>query len=107
MDHHIQTVRAGLAALEGRRDDAVALYRSALTGFRSFGARFSVAMAVFDMATFLGPDEHAVASVVEEGRGILEELNAKPLLELLAKATARATASSDAASLKSGVAVSP
>jgi hypothetical protein len=64
-------------------------------------------MAVFDMATFLGPDDPAVASVLEEGRGILEDLKAKPLLDLLAKATARGKGSSDAASRNSGVAVSP
>jgi tetratricopeptide (TPR) repeat protein len=79
-DHQIEALRAGLAALEGRRDDAVALYRSALAGFRSFGLRFSLALAIFDMAHLLGPGDPAVRSVIDEGRAILEELGAHTLL---------------------------
>ena len=41
------------------------------------GLRFSLAMAIFDMAKLLGPDDPAVRSVIEEGRGILEELGAR------------------------------
>ena len=82
-DHDLEVIRAGIAALEGDVDAAVELYRSALAGYRSFGVRFSLAMAVFDMATFLGPDDPAVRSVIGEGRGILEELGARPLLAQL------------------------
>ncbi|HUG30110.1 MAG TPA: adenylate/guanylate cyclase domain-containing protein [Candidatus Limnocylindria bacterium] len=82
-DHHLEAIRAGIAVLEGRRDDAVALYRSALAGYRAFGLRFSLAMAVLDMAVLLGPDDPAVHSVIDEGRAILTELGARPLLARL------------------------
>jgi hypothetical protein len=83
VDHHLEVLRAGLAALEGRRDDAVALYRSGLAGYRSFGLRFSLALTILDMAKLLGADDPAVRSVIEEARGVLEELGARKLLEEL------------------------
>ncbi|MEO5704450.1 MAG: adenylate/guanylate cyclase domain-containing protein [Candidatus Limnocylindrales bacterium] len=82
-DHDAEVLRAGIAVLEGRRDDAVNLYRSALAGYRAFGLRFSLALTVFDMATLLGLDDPATRSVIDEGRGILEELGARPLLAQL------------------------
>ena len=82
-NHHLEGIRAGIAALEGRRDDAVGLYRSALAGYRTLGLRFSLAMAILDMAKLLGPDDPAVRSVIDEGRAILEELGARPLLAQL------------------------
>jgi tetratricopeptide (TPR) repeat protein len=82
-DHHIEAIQAGIAALEGRRDDAVALYRSAVAGYRTFGLRFTFALVVFDMAVLLGPDDPAVRSVIDEGRGIFEELGAATLLAQL------------------------
>jgi class 3 adenylate cyclase/tetratricopeptide (TPR) repeat protein len=87
VDHDIEVLRAGLAAVEGRRDEALALYRSALAGFRSLGLRFSVAMTIYDMAFLLGPDDAAVQSVLPEGRGILEELRARTLLDRLDELT--------------------
>jgi hypothetical protein len=81
--HEIDAVRAGLAALEGLRDEAVELYRSALAGYRNFGTKFLVALTVLDMATFLGPDDPVVAGVLDEGRAILEELGARLLLDRL------------------------
>ncbi len=82
-DHDLEVVRAGIAALEGHRDEAVTLYRAALAGYRAFGLRFSLALAVFDMAVFLGLDDPATRSVIDEGRGILEELGARSLLARL------------------------
>ena len=82
-DHHIEATQAGIAALEGRRDDAVALFRSALAGYRTFGVRFTFALVVFDMVRLLGADDPAVRSVIEEARAILEELGARPLLDQL------------------------
>jgi class 3 adenylate cyclase len=82
-DHHIEAIQAGIAALEGRRDDAVALFRSALAGYRTFGVRFAFALAAFDMARLLGEDDPAVRSVIDEARAILDELGARPLLDQL------------------------
>ena len=90
-DHQRDAMHAGIAALEGRRDDAVRLYRSALAGYRSYGARFALAMAIFDMAKLLGPDDPAVRPMLDEGRGILEDLSAAPLLALFDELVAGTT----------------
>ncbi len=42
LDHDLSSLRAGIAALEGRTPDALALYRSALAGYRDAGCRFDV-----------------------------------------------------------------
>jgi len=105
-DHDLEGIRAGVAASEGRRDDAVSLYRAALAGFRSYGMRFSFALTVFDMATFLGPDDPAVRSVLDEARGILEELEAHTLLarlDALESAAGRATTHADAQEVRTPV----
>jgi len=99
-DHHLEALRAGVAVLEGRRDDAIALYRSALAGYRSFGMRFTVALTIFDMAFLLGPDDPAVRSVIGECRGILEELEARTLLDRLDSIGA----GTDGASVRAGAA---
>ncbi len=79
--HELDAARAGLAAIEGRSSEAVALYRSALEGYRAFGLRFSVAETIFDMLALLGPEDPAVRAVLPEGRQILEDLRATVLLE--------------------------
>jgi hypothetical protein len=82
-------IDAGVAALEGRTADAIAGYRAALAGYRDYGCRFDLALAVFDMVVLLGPDEPAVASAIPEARAILVELGATALLERFEAAVAR------------------
>ena len=55
------TLRAGLAACEGRRADAVAGYREALRGWRQLGCAFDEAMAALDMAILLAPTDREMA----------------------------------------------
>ncbi|HEV8403621.1 MAG TPA: hypothetical protein VGQ31_11360, partial [Candidatus Limnocylindrales bacterium] len=76
-------VRAGIAALQGRPAEAMALYRSALPGYRDAGCRFDVALTILDMAALLGPDEPGVRALIPEGREILVGLGAHPLVERL------------------------
>ena len=45
--------------------------------------RFSVANTIIDMAKLLGADDPAVRSVIDEARGILEELDARNVLAAL------------------------
>ncbi|HEY5629421.1 MAG TPA: hypothetical protein VIR16_07925, partial [Candidatus Limnocylindrales bacterium] len=52
-DHDIAMLRAGLAAIEGRRSEALATYRATLAGYREAGVRFDVALTILDMAAFL------------------------------------------------------
>jgi tetratricopeptide (TPR) repeat protein len=91
VDDDLATLRAGIAALEGRVGEALGLYRSALTGYRDAGCRFDVALVILDMAVLIGAGEPAVRAVIPEGRAILEELGA---LSLVARLDAAEAASS-------------
>ncbi len=51
------TLRAGLAALEGRRADAQALYRDALRAWRHLDLPWDEALTGMDMVAVLGPDD--------------------------------------------------
>ena len=53
----------GLAALEGRRAEAIAGYREVLRGWRQLGLAFDEALAALDMAILLAPTER------RDGRG--------------------------------------
>ena len=70
------TIRAGLAALEGRTGDAIALYRAALRAWRELGLAWDEALCGLDMATLLDPAEpevraaaHAAARDPRPARG--------------------------------------
>ena len=83
------TIRAGIAALEGRGAEALAAYREVLKGWRQLGLAFDEALAVTDMATLLPVAERASADVqeaVDWARATLERLGAQPILDRLAKA---------------------
>ena len=85
------TIRAGLAALEGRTADALGLYREALRGWRDVGQTWDEALTGIDMATLLEPSEPEVRSAAESTRAILMRLGAKPFLQRLDAAMARST----------------
>ena len=81
-----QTFRAGIAAMDGRRADAVAGYREAIRGWHAAGLPFDEALAVVDMASVLGPTEREMAeapSLIEDARATLARLRATPFLERL------------------------
>jgi class 3 adenylate cyclase/tetratricopeptide (TPR) repeat protein len=77
------TIRAGLAALEGRQADALGQYREALRGWHDLGLVWDEAMTGLDMAILLEPSEPAVRAAAESTRQILVRLGAKPFLERL------------------------
>jgi hypothetical protein len=80
------TLRAGLAALEGRRADAISGYREALRGWHALGCAFDEALAALDLAILLAPGEREMAeasSVVDSARETLTRLGAGPLLARL------------------------
>jgi hypothetical protein len=83
VDHDLANVRAGIAASEGRTADGLALYKSALAGYREMGCRFDFALTVLDMAVLIGLGEPAVRAAIPEGREILRSLGALTLLERL------------------------
>ncbi|MGZ8502154.1 MAG: ATP-binding protein, partial [Candidatus Limnocylindrales bacterium] len=82
----LATLRAGLAALEGRRAEAIAGYREALRGWRGLGLAFDEAMATLDIAILLAPTEREMAeapTAIEWARETLSRIGARPLLARL------------------------
>ncbi|MGZ6299617.1 MAG: hypothetical protein ACXWMN_03875, partial [Candidatus Limnocylindria bacterium] len=85
------TIRAGLAALEGRPADALGQYREALRGWHGLGLAWDEALTGLDMAILLEPSEPEVRTVAEATRQILVRLGARPFLERLDGAMGRST----------------
>jgi tetratricopeptide (TPR) repeat protein len=77
------TIRAGIAALEGRTTDALALYREALRAWRDLGLAWDEALCAVDMVIVLDPAEPVVRAAAEAARETLGRLGAKPFLERL------------------------
>jgi class 3 adenylate cyclase/tetratricopeptide (TPR) repeat protein len=82
------TIRAGLAALEGRTADALALYRDALRTWRDLGLSVDEAMTGIDMAVLLDPGDADVRGAIDASREILSRLGARTLLDRLDEAAA-------------------
>ena len=75
--------RAGIAALEGRVDDAIAGFRDALSRFRSDHSEYEVARISLDFVLLVGPDHPATREAAAEARAIFERVRARPYLERL------------------------
>ena len=84
------TISAGLAALEGRAREAVALYRDALKEWRATRSPWDEALTGLDMAQLLDPADPDVAAAITSTRAILERLGARPYIERLDAAISRA-----------------
>ncbi len=83
------TISAGLAALDGRSDEARLTYRTALRSWRDLGLPFDEALTAIDMATLLDPAESEVRVAAESARETLARLGAKPFLARLEAALSR------------------
>ena len=83
------SIRAGLAALDGRPSDALALYRDALRRFRDSGLPLDEAFTAIEMATLLDPAEREVRGTADAAREILIRLGATPFLARLDAAVSR------------------
>lgn len=84
--------RAGIAALEGRRDDTVTAYGEALRRFRALGLDFELARTALDLVLLVGPDTPEAVAAANEARAIFERLGARPYLDRLAAAMGDAQA---------------
>jgi predicted ATPase len=84
-----QTVRAGIAALEGRPVEALGLYREALAAWRDVGLAWEEALCGLDMAQLLDPAEPEVRAALDGARDILVRLEAAPFVARLDAALAR------------------
>ena len=79
------TLRAGLAALEGRSEEASSGYREALDAWSAMDVPIDHAFTAIDAITLLPGDPMAIEAAAR-ARATLTELGAKPLLERLAMA---------------------
>ena len=70
-----------MAALEGRRQDAVDHAVEALERWWNLGARFEYALAVIDASVAGGASQPWLAQHAATARGILEELGARALVD--------------------------
>ena len=82
------TIRAGIAALEGRIIDALGLYREALRAWRDLGLAWDEALCAIDMAQLIGPGDPEVREAAAAAREILVRLEAAPFIERLDAAVA-------------------
>jgi tetratricopeptide (TPR) repeat protein len=98
--------RAGIAALEGRVDDAITGFREALSLLRSEGSDFEVARISLDFVILVGVDNPATREAAAEARAIFERLKARPYLERLEAAMARDATDAPMAEARGGGAVS-
>jgi class 3 adenylate cyclase/tetratricopeptide (TPR) repeat protein len=96
------TIGAGIAALEGRTGDAMALYRDALRGWDDLGLPWDRALCVIDMATLLDPSAPEVVAAAAQARPFLEGIGARPFLERLDAALERPRDRSEQAEAQSG-----
>jgi len=86
------TVRAGIAALESRSVESLALHREALQGWRDMRITWEEAKVGLAMAIVLDPAEREVASVAASTRAIFERLGARPFVERVEEALKRSAA---------------
>ncbi len=85
-------LRAGIAALEGRRDEAIAAYRDAVGRYRAAGEDLELACVGLDFVALVGPDEPTAYAAAIDSRAIFERVGARPYLERLDAALARPSA---------------
>ena len=86
-------IRAGIAALNGRMDEARVAYPAVLSALRDLGLPAEAALATIDMVTVLDPGEPAVAVAVDAARATLTHLGAVPFLRRLDELAGRASRS--------------
>ncbi|MDQ2966686.1 MAG: AAA family ATPase [Chloroflexota bacterium] len=85
------TIRAGLAALDGRDGEAMRLYREALREWHDLGQPWREALTAIDMATLLDSKEPEVRAAAESAREILVRLEAAPFIARLDEALTRSS----------------
>jgi hypothetical protein len=83
--------RAGIAALEGRTDAAIAGYADAWKRYREMEAEFLHAKSVVDAVVVLGAGSAAMRSAAASAREILVAVGARPWIDWLDAALAGQT----------------
>jgi class 3 adenylate cyclase len=88
LDATRMTLEAGIAALSGKRDDAINGFGEAARLFRELDLPFALAVTLLDMIATLGPELPATRSAADEAREVLTRLRANALLQRLDELTA-------------------
>ena len=76
-------IRAGIAALEGRRPDALSGYRTTIAAWQALDLPWDEALTVLEMAQLLGPAVPEVQAAAGAAREILVRLGARPFIAQL------------------------
>jgi tetratricopeptide (TPR) repeat protein len=84
-----QEMRAGLHALEGRRAEALAGYRDALSAWRDLDVPLYLGLCLVDFASLVPPSEPEAAAAADEARELWSALGSAPLLARLDDAQSR------------------
>ena len=85
---------AGLAALDGRRDDAVAGFAPVIATFREMGLELEAVLTSLTMARTVGATDPAVVPFLDEARATIERLRMPGLNGLVEAAMAGSVAAS-------------
>jgi hypothetical protein len=74
---------AGIAAVEGQREDAATMYAEAIGHWRELGSAFDLALAELDLVKFVGGERPDVLAAAEEARRTFESIGSPALLRRL------------------------
>ena len=77
------SLRAGVEALEGDLDAAIARYREALRAWREMDVPFFTGLTSLEFATLVGPERPEARAAADESRAIWTRLGSPPMLARL------------------------
>lgn len=80
------TIEAGIAAMDGRVEEARRLFRDARERWQELRLPWDEALCCLDMAMLLGPDDPDVPAAAVLARATMERLGARPFLAILDRA---------------------
>jgi class 3 adenylate cyclase/tetratricopeptide (TPR) repeat protein len=97
IDNDVAAIQAGIDAIEGRREEAVAAFRGVLTGYRELGLVWDEALTGIGYVRLVGADDRDGRAAAESAREILSRLGAGPILAILDQSVAERGARAAAA----------
>jgi tetratricopeptide (TPR) repeat protein len=86
-----RALEAGVLALDGRRGEAVPLYRQAIADLRDLDVPLQLGLRLMEFATLVGPDDPAAGAAAGEAREIFTRLGSPSLLTRLDEGLVRRT----------------